>query len=383
MEEDSKIEEKLTKKATIANRQQQLVNSQVIKEDEIDLIELFKVVWSKRRFVLKVTGVFLTLGLVIAFTSKVEYEASCKLFPESQEGSVPDLGGLGGLAGLAGFDLAGSFGSSEALSPELYPEIVNSAPFLEKLINFPIYFEKLDTTISSFYYFKEMDRHSLFRLIAEYTIGLPGQIHSLFSSMNEIELKDYDLVRFSEEDWKMIELYKDRLSVSVDSKTNIISISAEMPDPVAAAKVADLLVKELTKSVIDYKTEKSEINLVFIKERFEEAKGEYEEKQEQLARFTDRNRNVSNPLIQTEYERLQNELDIAFEVYKGLATQLEQAKIKVKEETPVFTVLEPVRVPEDKSKPSRLLIVCILGVIGVITATFSIAFNKLIDKISK
>ncbi|MEM0941263.1 MAG: Wzz/FepE/Etk N-terminal domain-containing protein [Bacteroidota bacterium] len=377
MEENPEIEEKLNRKNPTANSQKPTVNTQVIKEDEIDLIELVKVIWSKRRFILKVTGFFFILGLIIAFTSKVEYKASCKLLPESQEGSVPDLGGLGGLAGLAGFDLSGGFGSSEALSPELYPEIVNSAPFLENLINVPIYFEKIDTTISSFYYLKEMDQPSLFGLIAEYTIGLPWQIKSLFNSTKEIELKDYDLVRFSEEDWKMIELYKDRLSVSVDSKTSLISISAEMPDPVAAAKVTDLLVRELTESVTNYKIEKSQINLTFIMERFEEAKDEYEEKQEQLARFTDRNRNVSNPIIQTEYERLQNELNITFEVYKGLATQLEQAKIKVKEETPVFTVLEPVRVPEDKSKPKRGLILLFVFSLGIIMSIVMISLKNL------
>jgi hypothetical protein len=41
-----------------------------------------------------------------------------------------------------------------------------------------------------------------------------------------------------------------------------------------------------------------------------------------------RNRNVVTSLAQAESQRLQNEYNLAFEVYKGLATQLEQAKIK-------------------------------------------------------
>ncbi|MBV6644169.1 MAG: hypothetical protein KI790_01895 [Cyclobacteriaceae bacterium] len=331
------------------------------------MIELAKVIWSRRIFIAKVAGLFVIVGLVVAFTSKVEYEASCKLLPESQEGAKGSLGGLSGLAGLAGINL--DAGSSGVLSPEIYPELVNSALFLDKLMDTPIYFEKKDTTVTSFKYFKEIDRPSLFGVIAGYTIGLPGKIRGLFSSSDELALNDYDLVRFSKKDWGIIENYKDRLSVSVDSKTGIISISVEMPDPVAAAKVTDLLLKELTQSVIDYKIEKSQINLKFIQERFEEAKLVYESKQSQLARFIDRNRNISNSIIQIEYERLQNELNIAFEVYKGLATQLEQAKIKVKEETPVFTVLEPVRVPEDKVRPRRAIILILWLFFGILVGS--------------
>jgi hypothetical protein len=45
-------------------------------------------------------------------------------------------------------------------------------------------------------------------------------------------------------------------------------------------------------------------------------------------------------------------------VYSGLAQQLEQARIKVKEDTPVFSVLKPVTVPlEDNSSGLTTLIV--------------------------
>ena len=95
---------------------------------------------------------FFLLGLLIAFGSKVEYEASCKLMPESQEGMKPNLGGLGSLAGLAGINL--DMGGSGALTPELYPQIAQSVPFLLKILNEPIHFEKQDTTTTSYIFFK-------------------------------------------------------------------------------------------------------------------------------------------------------------------------------------------------------------------------------------
>jgi uncharacterized protein involved in exopolysaccharide biosynthesis len=336
---------------------------QVSYDNEIDLMDLFKCVWKKKLFVAKVTIAFLLLGLVIVFSAKVEYKATAKLMSESQNAISPDLGGLGGLAGLAGFNL--NMGQKGSLAPEIYPEIVKSSTFVEKLINAPLYFEKLDTVISGFTYFKEYDNPSLFGLVFEYTIGLPRKIRNSFTSSRQETTNNYDLIRYSKADWEILQGYADRLTVSVDSKTGVVTIETEMPDPVAAAITADMLVKGLTERIIRYKIEKLEINFQFIKERFQEAKLAYEINQSKLAEFTDRNLNISNALIQTEYQRLQNQLNISFEVYKGLATQLEQAKIQVKEETPVFTVLEPVRVPVEKSKPKRIIILFISSFLGL------------------
>lgn len=342
--------------------------NRVIQEDEIDLVELAKIIWSKRIFILKVTAVFVVLGLLIAFTSKVEYEASCKLMPESQEGARNNLGGLSGLAGLAGIDLG--LGGTGSLTPELYPEIVKSIPFQLDLIHQPVRFEKIDSTISSYYYFKEVDRPSLFGWIEEFTIGLPGKIKGLFFVSSDVTsaLNQGELISLTKDDWELIEEYKNRVNVSVSKETGVITISMEMPDPYAAAKGTDILVKKLTEEVKNYKSEKAMVNLEFMLDLYREAKAEYEEKQRVLARFTDGNKNITSSIVQNEYQRLQNEMNIAFEVYKGLATQLEQAKIKVKEETPVFTVLEPVKIPVEKSSPKRKLIVFISGFLGIFFA---------------
>ena len=336
-----------------------------IAEDEIDLIELAKVIWSKRIFIAKVTGVFLIFGLIIAFTSKVEYEASCKLLPESQEGMKGNLGGLGGLAGLAGIDL--NVGNSGVLTPELYPEIAKSLPFLLQIMEDTLFFENSNIKTTAFHYFKEIEKPSFFGYIAKYTIGLPRLVKSLFSdrSINtEMVAVKNAPIRISKEDWKLIENFKDRVAINVDSKSGLIDVSVEMPDPLAAADVTNHVVTLLTKEVTDYKIDKAKNNLDFVQASFQETKAEFEKTQLALAQMTDRNRNVSSALAEMEVQRLQNDYNVSFEVYKGLASQLEQAKIKLKEETPVFTVLEPVRIPEDYAKPKRGLILVVCVVMG-------------------
>lgn len=337
--------------------QQKHIQQRPSNEDEIDLVEIARLLWGKRRFILKVTAIFFVIGLTVALLSPVEYEASCKLMPESQEGAKGNLGSLGGLAGLAGINLDGGGGT---LSPELYPEIAKSVPFQLKILHTPIYYEANDTSVSSYVYFKEIATPSALSGVAKYTIGLPSVIRSwLFGSKdaNTVQKVGSELIQLTKEDTELIERFRQRISVSVDSKTGIISLAAEMPDAFAAAGIADKVVEQLTEEISNYKAGKARINLEFIQERFEESRKEFNERQRLLAAFTDRNKNLNSALAQIEYQRLQNEYNIAFEVYKGLANQLEQAKIKVKEETPVFTVLEPVKVPVEKSKPQRKLIV--------------------------
>ncbi len=340
-----------------------------IKEDEIDVLELIHFFWSQRLLIIKITSVFVVIGLVIALTAKIEYEASCKLMPESYEGMNGSLGGLSGLAGLAGINLNAS--SHGSLTPDLYPEIVESTPFQLDLINEPLYFTKLDSVISSYSYFKEIDKPSLVGLLKSYTIGLPNKLKTLFSEENDTSIDTQDqkeIIKLSKDDWGLLESFRDRMEISVEP-SGVILISVKMPDSYAAANIVDILVKKLTAEITIYKIEKVKTNLEFILERYNESEKEYKEKQKEVAVYADRNKNITSSLVQTEYQRLQNELDISFEVYKGLAAQLEQARIKVKEETPVFTVLEPVRVPVDKSEPRRKLILIISLFIGLVTST--------------
>lgn len=351
-------------------------NSPIIKDDEIDLIEVAKTIWAGRKLILKVTAVFFLIGLVIAFGSKVEYEASCKLMPESQEGVKSNLGGLGSLAGLAGINL--DMGGTGALTPELYPQIAQSVPFLMKVWNEPIQFEKQDTTTSSYIYFKEIDKPSFLSLMLQYTIGLPFQIKNWFSKTeSEVvpDRKENQIIRLSREDTELLEKYRERISVSVDTKTGILTLKSEMPDALAAAELAQLSIDLLTEYVTNYKVSKARENFNFVQARYDESKTNFEKTQEALARFNDRNRNVVTALAQSESQRLQNEYNLAFEVFKGLATQLEQAKIQVKEETPVFTVLEPVKVPVEKSKPKKVLIIVALFSVGIITSVSFLALR--------
>ncbi|MFV0521563.1 MAG: Wzz/FepE/Etk N-terminal domain-containing protein, partial [Mangrovibacterium sp.] len=98
--------------------------------DEIDLIELTRYLWDRRKFIIKLTAIFIVLGIFIALFSEREYTASSTLLPQTSDRNTS--GNVGALAALAGISVGGS---SAEMSPSMYPKIINSIPFLLDLVN--------------------------------------------------------------------------------------------------------------------------------------------------------------------------------------------------------------------------------------------------------
>jgi uncharacterized protein involved in exopolysaccharide biosynthesis len=83
-------------------------------------------------------------------------------------------------------------------------------------------------------------------------------------------------------------------------------------------------------------------------------------------------------VAQIQRERLQREKDVAYQVVQQLTTELEQARIKEHQDTPVFTVLEHVTVPNEHSSPRRSVILLLAGVLGVAFVAMRILWARLI-----
>ena len=343
----------------------------------LDLSLLLKTIWIQKKVIIKSTIYALILGFIIAYGSKVEYNSSIKLIPNEKDDFRANLGGLSGLAGLAGINL--NTASQDVINPEIYPEITESVPFLLEILNKEVYFSTADTLVSTFHYLKNIDRPSILEYIRKYTIALPFTIKKFLSpektsleSLNE----NNKIIVLSKEDTKLIEKFKERIITNYDSETGVLMISVIMPDANAAAEIADLSFRVLQEFLIDFKSEKAKEDLDFIQERYDESKTRYKELQSELASYTDQNQNVRLARAQIELQNIQNEYDLAYELYKSLANQLEQAKIKVKEDSPVLSVIDPPRVPVEKSSPKRLLILIVFTFLGCIGGLSLIIFDE-------
>ena len=331
-------------------------------EQEIDLVEVVRKLWKNRKLILKVTVCFVVIGILVALFSPKVYTAGSTMVPQSGEKNMS--GGLSGLASMVGINL-GSMSAGEVLSPKIYPKIIASVPFQKELMNAPLTFEGIDHPVTLFEYFTEdqYQQFSLIGFIKKYTIGLPGVI------LGAIRGKDTTSVVRAETNSKIQFMTKDEQEVSkklkniitlnINDKDGYIQLSAELPEPLAVAQLAQYAQTLLQQYITEFKIEKVASNLKFVEERYNETRNDFEEKQKELARFQDRNKNFSSAMAKIEEERLTAEYTLANNVYNELAKQLEQAKIAVKETTPILTVVDPVVIPNERSKPKRALI-CVL-----------------------
>lgn len=354
---------------------------QEVEENEIDLIELIKRFWEKRMFIVKVTAVFLCLGLFIAIFSSEEYTAQCVVVPQTGEGGVSSS--LSGLASLAGFSL-GSMGSAEELSPMVYSNVMNNINLQKEMINTKIYFDRWGKELTLLDYFtnEEYQRTSVLGYVKKYTIGLPflilGAIRGEKDDDVAITGADGKIAMLTQQEDDCIKALKERTTLAVNDKDGYVSISATMPEPLAAAALAEIYMNLLQKYVSEFKIEKAKADYNFINQRYLEAREEYSKKQEEYARFKDANRIITTAVAATREEQIKNDYDLAYSLYSELSRQLIQAEIKVKENTPIFTVVEPVIVPRERSKPRRLMTLVAFGFLGgVLSCGAVLAFDFL------
>lgn len=349
------------------------------KEDEIDLLELFQIIWNSRKTIIKFFIAFSAVGLFIAVFSPKEYTATMTVVPQTSVGKVG--GGLNGIAAIAGVDLRG--GNTESISPSLYPKIVQSIPFQRELLKTSLNFYNLDKKITYQEYYKNHKKFNLLSAVKSYTIGLPGKFLGLFKEKNKevpVALSNDSIYRISTEDRVLFNQIQNQLIINDNSEEGFIEISFSMPEALPAAQMTKKAQMLLQKSITNFKIQKAQEEYVFIEQRYNEMKKEFVNKQAVLANFRDRNQGLVLSRSQSRLERLQSEYSLAFSLYSELAKQLETQKIKLKENTPVFTIIDPVSVPVNKSKPKRLMILFIWTFLGLVMGIVFILVKNLIKK---
>ena len=103
-----------------------------------------------------------------------------------------------------------------------------------------------------------------------------------------------------------------------------------------------------------------------------------------MANFKDRNLNISRSSFSNAQTRLETALQIETSVFQNVVTQLEQVKLQVAKDTPVFSFLKPVVVTTEKSAPKRSLIVITWLFLGVVVSIgYLLAKEPLLDMIKQ
>lgn len=322
--------------------------------DEIDIMELVRKLLKDWKKLLRWCCYGAVAGLVVAFSLPETFSTTTKMAPEVA--SKPGGGNLGSLASLAGINL-GSMGTSDAVSPDLYPEVVRSTPFMVELFSVPVSFKykKQDMTTDLYDYMKNYTRIPWWSKVIKLPFKALGWFMGLFREKEEA-LEGYADINPSEltlEQSKVLNSLLGNISVSVDKKTGVISTAVTAQDPHVAATVAKEVIERLQTYVASYRTDKSRKDLEYYQQLYDEARSGYYEAQQRYARYVDNNHDVVLQRVRTEQERLRNESELAFQLYNSCSQQLQLAKAKVQQETPVCSVIQPPSVPVIRSKPSK------------------------------
>lgn len=346
-------------------------------EDEIDIMELVRKALKNWKFILKCCGVAAVVGLIAGFSIPKTYTVSATLAPETV--SKSGGGSLSSLAAMAGINLSSST-TADAFYPELYPQIVSSNPFIVGLFSVPVEFE----------YKKETVQTDLYTYLKEYTsapwwnaiLKLPGKaIGAVMGIFREKEepVEGYANINpqaLTLEQEELAKAIKESISITVDKKTSLISISVVTQNPDVAYTLAKEVISSLQNFVTDYRTQKSRKDLEYYQSVYDDAKEDYYAAQQKYARYVDANQGVTRQSVMIEQQRLQNESELAYQLYNSCAQQLESAKVMVQKETPVFAEMDPPTRPTKKTAPSKAKILVIMVFLGAVVGAVWAIWGK-------
>ena len=277
-------------------------------DDEIDLRELFGVLWAGKIKIIAITAVFAIASVIYSLSVPNQYKATALLAPAQSDGGGLSgaLGQLGGLASLAGVSLGGGEGGEAQIAQE----IMKSWSYIESFID--------DNNIAVEVYAAQGWSKGSNKL----------QINDdVYDSENNQWLVENETgVVGPPSSWKLFNAFSKLLTVSEDKKSGLVSVSIEYYSPQIAKQWVDMYVEAVNRFMQQRQVDKVTKNITYLQEQIEK----------------------------TSIAEMQ-------EVFYTIIE--EQTKNKMLAEASpeyVFVAVSPSMVPEQKSQPKRALI-CILG----------------------
>ena len=278
-------------------------------EDEIDLKELFIVLWSGKRLISVIMGVAATFSVVVALLLPNIYTASALLAPAESSGG--GLSGLmkqyGGLASLAGVSLpAVEEGSRAQLGMHLMKSRAFIGDFVERRDILPELMAVESWDAGSGDIFFDPDDYEAATGTWIRDVDLPQRPKpSLLEAHEE---------------------FLDILGLSEDKQTGYVTVSIDHHSPVIAAQWVNWLVEDVNAAVKAQDVAEAKKSIEYLKQQ------------------------VANTSL----------ADLQAMFFELIQSQTETVMLAEVRPEYVFKTIDPAVVPEEKSKPSRALI-CILG----------------------
>jgi uncharacterized protein involved in exopolysaccharide biosynthesis len=335
-------------------------------EDQIDIIALLKTLWIGKKLIVKTTILFFVIGCIVALLSPVVYTAQTTFVPQVSEDPMSKASsGLGSLASLAGINLnQGASTSDSYLSPMLYSKLAESEEFALNIIK-----EEIINSNGNKLTIKEylLSNKSSFdfnpiEFTKKYTIGL--LLNNETKENNNDIFKGFNFL--SEEDFSLVKNFKEKFTIELNEKEGFLKVIASDKNAFISTQLVKIITKNLQSKIIELRTNKIKERLEYSKEQYQLKQGEFDFLQKRLAEFKDSNKNISTARFMSELQKLESEYQLQQNILINLASEFNNNKIKLNKDTPIFSVIDEVSIPNERSEPKRSFLVMIYVFLGLI-----------------
>ena len=355
------------------------MNNNSVKQIEIDIVALFRLLWNKRKLIIRNCVIGGVLAIIVAFSIPKEYTSTVVLAPEFVSGTkLSD--GFSSLASMAGIDISAISKSQDALYPELYPQIVSSTPFLCDLMSLQLESKDGELRTNMYRYLNKHQKMPWWNYIIAVPVGVVRRIAGLEEGDTIMPIDGAEM-NMTRRQFLTIKSLGKKIDVNVDKGNFVITINVTMQDPKISAFVANIVADKLQQSIGEYRSAKARKDMQYVGNLYTEAQQKYFTAQKDYADFVQQHQRIVDMQYQIEQDRLENEKELAFNVYMQMAQNYEMAKAKIQEETPVCVVMQPAIIPIKASSPKKIMIGLLFVFLAFFgTSSWVIVKNRVLDR---
>ncbi len=324
------------------------------KKNVIDLRELTKTLWSRKKLFMKVWIITFILSCIWILPQPRYYTTTVSIAPESAEGNA--AGGLASIAANFGLDIGRN--ASDAIYPQLYPDLMSSTEFLVGLLDIQVTTKDGEVSTDYFTYLAEYQKKNYLTYPLKW---LMNRIKSLFKTeQEEIPGKDgkrFDPFRLSYSTTQLLKGVQKSVDCIYSRTTDVVTITVTDQDPLVSAVLADSIKAHLQDFITDYRTKKARIDYEYYKQLTADAKAEYDKACRDYALYADAHQNALLQTVRTQLSDMEYEMQMKHEIYSAMTTREQGALAELQARTPVFTTLTNATVPVKPAGPKRMIFV--------------------------
>ena len=287
--------------------------------EEIDLRELFLVLWAGKLKIIIFTLIFSIASALYAISLPNQYKALVLLAPaQHSSGGLPNaLGQFGGLAAVAGFNI-----DNQANEVKIAEEVMKSWSFIDDFI---------------------VNNNLAVEIFAAEDWDKKSNKLQIDNSIYDVQNNNWKTMPTS---WKLFKRFSKSLQVSWNNETGLLSVSIEHYSPHLAKEWLDMYVKEINSYMQKRQVEQATSNITYLKAQIDKT--------------------VISEMQETFYSIME-----------------EQIKNKMLAEASpeyAFLSVSPAMLPEEKSQPRRFMILMLGTILGIFLSGMLVLFQHYTKK---